>query len=138
MSNRQFVGLVVLLIIGFGAMVVVGWLSDRTAQDSNERAIGRLQDDIEELQATVSDLQEDTGELLLVLNSLENEAEQIREELTFTPSSVCATIAGRHRQTSQSVNDDVDSIWDQIFLQSQVNTYVTLAALPNCNNVFYP
>lgn len=44
MSHKQFVVLLAVVVIGFAAVAAVGWISDRTAQESNRKAISRVHD----------------------------------------------------------------------------------------------
>lgn len=46
MSRNQFAALIVVVIIGFTAITVAGWFSDRAAQESNRQAVSRVHDDL--------------------------------------------------------------------------------------------
>lgn len=46
MSRNQFAALLAVVVIGFAAIAVVGWLSDRAAQESNRKAINQVHEDL--------------------------------------------------------------------------------------------
>lgn len=103
MSRNQFAALVATIVIGFAALIVVGWISDRTTQESNRKAIERVE----------ADLKSANRNLVAVHNSITEVEDVVRiqarwdtrntSQITEAISDAGAAIEGEVSEVSDSV-----------------------------------
>ena len=132
MPTKQLAVVLAVIIICFAAVAVVGWISDRTAQESNDQAISRLQSDlngvrdgvgevrdsVEELKKTTDEASAASGETAAQLAdrlvAVVDRLIYVESAIVGMESSIDAGAGERDRLLRQLNGDVVDSL-DEIF-----------------------